>query len=561
MLPFVFSALLVAALLCLLLNRRVPTRWLGFVSAFACAAAALLLLVTPSWEALTLPRQAWATLDGRVIWLALQLDQLTWPVSLVLTLGSALTLVRLAITLPASLRGFGGLFAALLLFDAAVLAGLSLQDLTLLPFFWALAALLGFSALRASGAFATDGLPRSLLAGLGGALVLVSAVLALPGDIPGAVPAAGAMVGWLLAALIALGAPPFHAGLDEAAAAPAGIAAGLVPLGVPLLGSVGLIRFLAGPVNISSNWYLVCTIFGVLTFVVCAAGALSERRLRRLLGWQFSAQLGLVLVALGQGPVVLAQMALPLLLNSVLSTLAGYLAVAALEQRAGTDDLRELSAVGPLLVPGIAMTLAAASAVGVPGTWGFWLRLRLYADLSATVPVMASLVLAAHTLLALAFVGPVIAFWRVRSRPTPEAPRTFDSAAAALVPALAALPLLAFGVAPHLARSATALPGVMLQLLSVGAALLLLGLPLLTQRRERVVLDPETRSTTPVPDALADSVRWLAWLGEPEQAFRGSWTGLHRGSQLLQRALAVFEERYYLAGLMIAVVMVILFML
>lgn len=558
MILFIFAPLLVAALLCLALNQRVPTRWLGMLGALACMGAAGVLLGTPDRQTLALPRLPWIVLGDQTIWLALRFDQFNWPFALLVAGGGAVALLSLALTLPAGLRGFGGLFAALLLTFAAMLAGLAMQDVTLLPLVWVLVAILSFSALRASGAYTVTSMPVGLLAGLVSGLVLLGATLTLS-DEAGAAPAGATLAGVLLAVLAVTGAPPFHSAVDETAAAPSGIAGPLIALGLPLLGGVTLLR-MAGSAPLTPAWHAVFSALGVLTLVACAVGALGERRLSQLVGWQWSAQIGLVLLALGQASAANVSMATPLLLNAVLATLVCHLAVGVIERQTGTDNLDEFAANQSLLLPGLAFLIAAASAVGVPGTWGFWLRLALL-DTPRVTPWAAPVVLAGSALMAVAYLSPVAAFWRVGTDDGP--PRTLALIVEVLLPVLAALPLLIAGVVPQLTSSmpATLQVPVALQIACGAGALLLVALPVVSRRAERVHLDREEQSTVPAPVALAGSLWLLAWLAAPDVAFRGAWNALLQGGQWLRRGLALFEQRYYLAGVMIGLVVIILLLL
>src|SRR4029079_18371282 len=136
--------------------------------------------------------------------------------------------------------------------------------------------------------------------------------------------------------------------------------------------------------------------------------ALNTTRLRQLIGWQFSAQIGLVFLALAQA----ATLAPALLANAALTTLACYLAAAALERRAGTDDLAEIGAHGRLVLPGLAFLVGAASAVGLPGTWGWWTQSELIGGMLRDRPWAVTLLLAGSRLRALAYIAPLGGFWR-----------------------------------------------------------------------------------------------------------------------------------------------------
>jgi formate hydrogenlyase subunit 3/multisubunit Na+/H+ antiporter MnhD subunit len=572
MIAFIFVLPLIAALLCMALNRIVSTRWLGIGAAGILLLAAGMLLLASSPAPLSI--QAWSLSGEQPVLLTLAFDDMSRPFALLALGGGGLALLALALALPSDLRGFGGLLAALLLVVLTVVTGMANQKPVLLPFAWALTALLSFVALRASGAGAAEStLPVGLLAGLAGVLLLVGATLAP--DIA-ALGLAG-LICWTLVGLLALGAPPFHAVFDEPAEAPAALVGTLLPLGLPLLGGYTLLHFAATQwAAAPPAWRMAWALLGLLAVLACAAGATATTRVRRLIGWQFSAQLGLVLMSIGLGADRLSlAIAAGLLINAILATLACYLAMIILERRAGTDDLEAIGAHGPLLLPGLAFLYAAASAIGCPGTWGWWAHSALFEHARSTAPWLIAPLLASGVLRALVYVAPLAAFWRAAEARPPAARRGWPTLAAWLCPALAALPLLAWGVAPELAwdgwlvgfqpaGAAPAPPGTLVRAGSGLAALVLIGLPLLVTRgRPRwAPVDQEVRNTALlIPQALGYSLRGLSGLGAPGGLFRAIWANLLRFSRAAAWLLSLFEQRYYLAGLMIAVIIVIMLMI
>ena len=586
MLLLIVALPFVAALLCLALNRIVPTRALGLgVAATLVIAAAVLLFVRlRGGLPLALPAYAWAALDDRPVYLALRFDGASWPLALLVLGGGALAMWELAQAVPAGLHGFGGLFAALVLMVLASLAGLANQDPLLLPFAWALVTLFTAMALRASGATAgSDRLPVGVLAGLLGALVLLGAALALPPEEQVATVPPAVLAGWALVGLLAIGAPPFHASLDELSPAPSALMGILLALGLPLLGGHALMRFVAAQDGLPPHWRTLLMVVGILTLLACAAGATATSSARRLIGWQFSAQMGLWLMAVGRGSAALNSAAPALLTNAVLTTLVCYLALAVLERRAGTDDLSVIGAPGPLVLPGLAFLIGAASAIGIPGTWGWWARRWLFDDVLRTVPWAVPVILAASALAALAYIAPLAAFWRdAHSAPTGRArqERSAPAPASLIGPALAALPLLIWGAMPQLAwmgwlsaaqvtlapdapAAPPALPGGWTRIAYAAAAILLL-LPIGWRRSTPrcAQADPDVHAPGVLtPQALGHSLRGLAWLGSPSGLFERLWEGLLRLSRTIQRLLTPFERRYYLAGLMIALIVVILLLI
>jgi formate hydrogenlyase subunit 3/multisubunit Na+/H+ antiporter MnhD subunit len=574
MLQLAFILPLVMAAACLALSRSVASRWLGLAVAAALALAALAVLIArmtglPS----VLFDSPWLVLGEQSVHLRLQIDDFNWLPMVVVLLGGGLALCGLALALPRALRGFGGLLAAAVFVPLAVAWASALDETLLLPLPWMLATLAAFAALRASGALAGSDAPL-LVVGTGalGALLALGTALMLHITPPGAV-AIGALASITALALLAIGAPPFHATLAAAGSAPAALAAIVVALGTPLLGGYTLIRYasIVGPAA-PVEWETLLLWVGAVTTAIGAAGALTSTRLRVISGWQFSAQAGLVLIAVGAGSLGLGAAGPALLVNTALTTLAALLAIAVLERRTGNDDLGAPGAFGPFVLPGLALLVAGASAVGVPGTLGFWSRLWLANTLMAESPALLALLLAASVLLALSYLAPLAAFWR--RDPHVQAasiPQPGD-----LPALLAALPLLILGAAPGAvwefwlagaARELTpeagnllpALPGLFGTIASCVAAAALIGGPLLVQRRplRRTADDADATAVVISPAALGQSVAGLAEVARPT-VLRDAWHVALRASELLSRGLAVFEQRYYLAGFVLALIVVLL---
>lgn len=541
-LAFVFILPTVAAVACLALNRAVATRTLAALAALAYALAAGLLVAARALDALAFVPIVWLSIGGQRLALTPGFDAATYPPALLTLAGGAVALAALAAALPAAVRRFGGLVAALALALQATLLGLAIAaTAALAPIGWSLATLLGSAAVRTSGVHSPpEQLPRSMLAGLFAALLLCGAAL---------LPPAAALACLLLAALLAIGAPPFHAAFDDLAAAPGEVAAPLLALGLPLLAVTALARI--GGAGLTPAWQLTLVLAAIVTVVACAAGALGERRPRRLVGWMLSAQLGTTLAATAVGSMALV---LPLALGASLAALAAGLAAGQLERHSGSDDLEALAAAGPLPWSGLAWLLATASAIGVPGMWGFWARADVYAALQAHIPWAVAPLLAGSALLGVAALAPLATFWRVGPALRPGAPRVAQA-----LPLLATLPLAAFGIAPWLAGLRPA-PGLAAQIGSAAAVLVLLAAPLALRRlaARRLAADPDsTLDGVLTPRALSESLRWLAWLADPAALLTGLMNGLVALAGGLRRALSLLEQRYFIAGLVLGMVILI----
>lgn len=558
---------LLAAVVSLMLNRLVSTRLLGFGSAVASALAGVALLLATTRGAVALPPQLWMQLDGNPLPIVLHFDALALPFALLSTFGGAIALLHVSLALPANVRGFGGLFGAAGLLQTVVLVGLALQEPLLLPLCWATAGVMSFFVLRASGTnTVTSGIPVNLIASFGGSLLLLAGSLALrlSGEY-----ALVALVCWLAAGFLAFGAPPFQGVIRETTGSAAGVVALVLPLGLPLLGGVQVIRFVVNQGEIPLLYRTVLILAGLCTLLLCAAGGLGERSLRKVVGWQMSAQLGLPLVALGLDASARLAAASGLLLSALVTTLCALLTVALLERRAGTDDVRDIVSIEPMLLPAMAVLIAAAAAIGMPGTWGYWARDQLLRGLLPQRPLAMPFVLAGSTLLGIAWLAPLATLLRGRVAANNNESPSQTPLLMTVLPLVAALPLLVFGVMPQFVWRMFGLPNVVaptteLTIFATGAAATLLLLPFVLRiaSTRRIVIDQETQANGVfVPEALGYSLRGLVWLAAPDQLFARLWEAMLWISQALSRIFMLFEYRFYLASFMIGMVIVIMLLL
>ena len=108
------------------------------------------------------------------------------------------------------------------------------------------------------------------------------------------------------------------------------------------------------------------------------------------------------------------------------------------------------------------------------------------------------------------------------------------------------------------------LPGLLTQIACACAVAALAGLAAVlgVRRAHPMPLDPDTQTAGVLaPQALGQSLRGLVWLGSPTSLFHGAWEGLLSLSRATRRVLALFEQRYYLAGLLIALIVVIMLLI
>lgn len=549
---------LIAALIGLGLNRLVATRWITFgVAAALAISGAILLALRATAPMVVLADMPWIAV-GSEVRLTLKLGENDWAVALAALIGAAGGLAGLGLALPEDVRGFAGVPAALGLTAVAVLIGIANRTMIVQPALWILVALLMSITLRASEAVAGSDAPL-IVALCGGAifLALLAAELLVDG---GSLPQA-ALICVTLACLLAIGAAPFNAVAGAISEGPGGLGGTLLAVGLPLLGGHTLIR--SASVGGPPGWYLALTLLGIFTLLACGAGALGERRARRLVAWQHGAQQGFLLVAVGQGAPALAAIAPALLLSASATTLVAGLVVALFERYTGSDDLTTAELRAPLLLPGLAWLVAGASAVGAPGTWGFWGHFWLMDGLVSSERLWAAgPLLVGSALLVLSYLMPLGSLWR-------GAPDAREEQGARwpgwmqMLPTLAAIPIGLLGLFPMILSGAPSISpltsGVMLL-----STLLLVGLPTLIYRRIDRQPSPD-RDDLAVgalrPAAIGESLEGLAWLAAPGAVMNLAWESLLWVSLLLTRLLARFEQRYYLAGLTIAMIITVLIFL
>jgi formate hydrogenlyase subunit 3/multisubunit Na+/H+ antiporter MnhD subunit len=283
------------------------------------------------------------------------------------------------------------------------------------------------------------------------------------------------------------------------------------------------------------------------------------------LTWVSASQAAAVVLAAGlAGP--LGALAGPgLLVTLLLTATLGCGAAAALERTAGSDDYTTPGAPPPLMA-GLAWLLAAGAALGLPPLWGFWPRLWLLQAVQEQQPGLLLPLLGGSTLMALALIAPLARLLSGTDRPAAGWADTLPTA-------LAGLPLFALGLAPSLAWmvwlaalpfAPAALPATVgAQLAAAGAGLILMLLlvgMLRAPSGRTLARDPDEGPALLGPDALSEALRPLAWLASPLPLLAGLWRGLQWGSEGLRFFMGLFEQRYYLLGVLAALLTIMLLM-
>lgn len=576
-----FALLLLAAVACLGLSQAVPTRIPGFLAAAISFITALLLVAGPSqgWAG-DVPALTWATLEDVIITVDPQLGGVGLVLGFVMLIGASLALLDLSLALAPTVRGFGGLFAWILLALAATLIGLSSSGM-MLPFSWASVVLLSYCSVRSSGALnRSEHIPQGVALGLlTSALLMVGLLLSSSTVAAGVFPDIPAILCIVLACLLLMGAAPFQNALSEVVLAPAALGGLLYGIILPALALGTLIRFVsdfrleAAYLELPPIWHNLLFTTGLLSVITGAAGALRERSLRHVLAWQAMGQAGLVVLAVGL-QAILASIAL--LANLALCVLIGALAVSVMERLTGSDDVTQHQPGVDLRFPGLLWALGAASALGLPGLWGFWSRLWLFEAMATQANWLIPPVLAASVFMFLAYVSPLARFWSMGSSTTPV-PFNWTSLQATnpFLPVLmlAPLPLVVSGVFPQLVWSGflTTMPG-MPQEMNIGMTAQVSGVIVLLssavalwfvsrcRSARHIIADEDMESIVLAPDALAASLTPLAALGQPTRLIRGTWAWLQAMGRMVHTGLSLFEQRFYLAGVLLALICLILMM-
>ncbi|MEI6778190.1 MAG: hypothetical protein WCK70_14930 [Chloroflexales bacterium] len=571
MLVIAVSLLLIVAAACFGLSRVITTRLLGLGAAAACVGAGVLLAAAPTFA----PHVIFPTFSVGLASFELvgQLGPSDAAFATALLWGGAMTLAALAAVIAPGVRGFGEIFGWACLTLVAALLSLAAPPLSMVtPLAWAISSLTSYGALRASGTLGqSEAMPRGLTLGLLASILLLGGLLGVrPAFVAGNLPAWGLTVALLLAVLAMTGVVPFGLARDEAIRAPAPLGALIYGLVMPTLGLGYLLRLVGMFPNMPTSWAMTLVLVGSVGALASAAGAYSEARLRPLLGWVAGAQGSAVVVAAGlAGP--LAILAGPaLLINLMLVTVAGAAAVVDLERNTGSDEFAD-TAPGPrLALAGTLWAAASAAALGIPPFWGFWGRRWLFEAALEQMPWALPPLVAGSTLLALALIIPLARFLPApHPRSLPAASNQLDTIAGAL----SLIPLLVCGVVPQLMwnlwmrgipHAPPHLPVILNdQMAAAAIGLTILILVCVVARMPAVRQIARSSDEDPIQlgaDALGQSLRPLVWVAHAESLLGRVWIALLRMSHWLQVAISIFEQRYYLLGILVALLTVMLLM-
>ena len=583
----------------------------GVVAALLLALGCLIAARITHPDIIDIGGQAWVTAYGNlptpvaVARLNVRVDGLSFLMAVVVLAGAIVSVLTIAQSLSASLRGYGRLWTALLVMLSGVLISFASTDLLLFAFGWGLTLAGTAFARRIVGG--DDQHPPVVLSM--GALSLLGLLAGIQGLVVRAddptsgsyalsdVSASLTVLPWLAfvgASAIAMGLPPFGRGVSSDEGAPPLIHGTITALGMPVLGIYTLLRLHALSLGRwSESWFLLISVLGGLALFIGAAAALRSTRFGPLIGNQMIAQWGVVLLLLGRfvpsrplddptnSLIVVAVLLLSI--STIWSTLLSTLALGVLERRTGSDVLENQ----PLLeqafrAAGWAYGVAAATAVGLPPVIGFWGRFWFFdqADTSLIVPLLLS----GSVLVAMSYVGPLALFWRRQTTYQTEQ-ATLSGREHDPVLIIATLPLVLWALLPQLLHGLLTLPalqsirplGILDQTLLrqapahivSSAVIILVALGAAWRAHRGPVAAPWQGGedtdlhygTAHTPHALGHTLSWVALLSNPRELFQKFGRGLERLSSWIGWSTQAFSGRYYLTGILVAALTLMLLLI
>ncbi|MFP4224426.1 MAG: hydrogen gas-evolving membrane-bound hydrogenase subunit E [Phycisphaeraceae bacterium] len=304
-------------------------------------------------------------------------------------------------------RGAWRFFAYLLGFTAFMLGLVIAGDLVMLFVCWEGTSILSFLLIgyQAASAEARAAALRALLITGGGGVALLAGLLALgaeagslaipdvlaAGDVLRASPIYGLML-----ALVAVGALtksaqfPFHAWLPGGMTAPTPASA-LLHSATMVKAGVYLLARLNPALGFTEAWFWTLTTLGAATMLVAAAAGLYQRDLKGLLAYSTVAQLGVLIMLIGQDTGIAFKALIVGIVAHALYKSALFLLAGIVDHAAHTRDLDRLGGLARRMPWTAGLTiLAAASMAGLPPLFGFLAKETLIA--TATHPTLPALV-------------------------------------------------------------------------------------------------------------------------------------------------------------------------
>jgi NADH-quinone oxidoreductase subunit N len=152
-------------------------------------------------------------------------------------------------------------------------------------------------------------------------------------------------------------------------------------VGSKAVGFVLLLRvLLTGLLPVSAVWMPLVLVLAAATLIYGNLGALSQRNIKRLLGYSSIGHAGYMLMGIAALNALGAQAVLFYLVQYAFTNLCAFLVIIAVSKVTGNDEIDGYKGLGkrsPLL--GLALFLSMASLAGVPPLSGFFGKFQLFA--------------------------------------------------------------------------------------------------------------------------------------------------------------------------------------
>ncbi|MEF3273942.1 MAG: hypothetical protein K6356_06000 [Chloroflexus sp.] len=545
------------------LSRVGLTRRLALLATLAAAVATVGVISDPIMLTADEPI---ATIGAVPLWWPMAPDLSERALVVGLLLSSTIGLLALTLATPSTAEGFGTLFGWLLLALTAACISLTVPPLSFLtPLSWTVAILAAHGALLSSGITPQpDQLPPHLVAGAG-AIAAVSGIIAITALLPAdTLPAPILVVIALVGALAIAGAPPFAMIRLGLATAPGLISALTVGLILPTIGLGFIVRLLTQLPPLPAPISTILAAIGTIGALGAAIGALRSGSGRELVLWQGALQAGVIVCAAAISDPLTSLAAPALLLALQLHAIAGGLLVTAMEQHQGSDTLDGSPGRVALPLTGVLWFFTTATATGLPLVWSFWgWRWLIEASANRLVWIIAPLIAAAVISLG-AGLPLLIRCWYGKTRKRDIGPET-------ILAGLSLTPLVLAGLVPWLAWplwlswSPSAPPVLPADPIAWPFVSLALGVGIggwLLARWANQLPPASDRDQTVIPtwQGVGELLHGLTETASAQATIAILSRGLNRVASILQFAMIIFEQRYYLFGVIIALLAILILM-
>jgi multicomponent Na+:H+ antiporter subunit A len=312
-----------------------------------------------------------------------RVDALSALLSLMVAGVGALVCVYSVGYFSASAAGMGRFAATLVVFAGAMVGLVWADSVWTLFLFWELTSITSFLLVgfKNTDPVARTAARRALVITAGGGLALLAgfvlyvdaagtAVLSEITPITGSTATAAAVL-ILIAAATKSAQVPFHVWLPGAMAAPTPVSAYLHSATMVKAGVI-LVAVIAPAFQDTDVWKPLGMVFGLVTMVWGAVGALRHVDAKLILAWGTVSQLGLLIALLAIGTPKATFAAMSLLVAHAVFKAALFMVVGEVDVRAGTRNINELSGLRRSMPLTFVVALVSGlSMAGVPLLLGF----------------------------------------------------------------------------------------------------------------------------------------------------------------------------------------------